>query len=150
MRNLLAIAAPVVVGRLSPRPRATDPPNAAPTHTSAVPPMLNKRVGNSWTRRTVLNLVGKQMKRSSWLLVASFVALGIVLIGLTGCRRPGGCQNGGCSAPTGGYSSPGYGGSSFQGSATVSPEDSAPSQSYTAPKGSGTRSAPVMRGSGTR
>ncbi|TWU06133.1 hypothetical protein Pla52n_18530 [Stieleria varia] len=106
---------------------------------------------------SIMNLVPEKrqtqkgkMRKSLHSTVCVSAMIAVVSFGFTGCRQAGGCQNGSCPAPSGGYSSPSYGGPSNQGSATVSPSYSAPSQEYAAPGGSGTRSAPVMSGSGTR
>jgi len=66
--------------------------------------------------------------------LTSASVIGVVAFGclmFSGCRQPGNCRNGSCSAPSAGY---GF---------------TAPPQSYPAPGGSGTRSAP-SGGSGTR
>ncbi len=89
--------------------------------------------------------------------IVSGVAMVLAAVLATGCQHKRGCVNGSCAAPS--YGTPSYGSQNF-GASPVSNgagygsvntySDSG--QSYSAPTsgGSGTRSAPIMQGSGSR
>jgi len=91
-------------------------------------------------------IVRNPMFRKSIVSASIFGVVAVSCVIFAGCRQSGSCRSGSCGAPSAGYSSsnysssPSYSEPAYQGS----------SQGYSSPGGSGTRSAPMNGGSGTR
>lgn len=88
---------------------------------------------------------------SKQLLAASLVVIGASVM-FVGCQHKRGCVGGSCAAPP--YGAPTYGTNSAPASANYGSvntySDSAQAHSAPMSGGSGTRSAPIMQGSGSR
>ncbi|QDV23400.1 hypothetical protein Q31a_16980 [Aureliella helgolandensis] len=82
-------------------------------------------------------------------LAASLLVIGTSVM-FVGCQHQRGCVGGSCAAPS--YGTPAYGAMSAPASTSYGSPDtySDSAQAHAAPSGSGTRSAPIMQGSGSR
>ena len=96
---------------------------------------------NQWPQQLGANYEkGIGMSRS--FTISTFgLLLGVVCVITTGCKSGGSCRRGSCGASS--YSSPVY-------SEPVYSEPTYSEPAYSSPGGSGTRSAPIMQGSGSR